>query len=83
MQPLYNTIVGVQANFRVSYPIRVIMRVKCNTYIHKAKIVRLGSNSDQCYIQNRVVMNRVIKRSRCIIFDEYFSMFHYLAYMVQ
>ena len=28
-QPLYNTIVGVQANFRVSYPIRVITRVKC------------------------------------------------------
>ena len=28
-QPLYNTIVGVQANFRVSYPIRVIMRVNC------------------------------------------------------
>ena len=26
-QPLYNTIVGVQANFRVSYPIRVISRV--------------------------------------------------------
>ena len=28
-QPLYNTIVGVQANFRVSYPICVITRVKC------------------------------------------------------
>ena len=34
-QPLYNTIVGIQTNFRVSYPIpvsypiRVIMRVKC------------------------------------------------------
>ena len=28
-QPLYNTIVGVQVNFRVSYPIRVITRVKC------------------------------------------------------
>ena len=28
-QPLYNTIVGVQANFRVSFPIRVITRVKC------------------------------------------------------
>ena len=28
-QPLYNTIVGVQANFRVGYPINVIMRVKC------------------------------------------------------
>ena len=28
-QPLYNTIVGVQANFHVSYPFRVITRVKC------------------------------------------------------
>ena len=28
-QPRYNTIVGVQANFRVSFPIRVITRVKC------------------------------------------------------
>ena len=28
-QPLFNTIVGVQANFCVSYPIHVITRVKC------------------------------------------------------
>ena len=28
-QPLYNTIAGVQANFHVSYPINVIMSVKC------------------------------------------------------
>ena len=28
-QPLYNTIVGVQDNFRVSYPICVVTRVKC------------------------------------------------------
>ena len=28
-QPLYNTIAGVHANSRVSYPIRVITRVKC------------------------------------------------------
>ena len=28
-QPVYNTIVGVQANFRVSYPNRVIKRIKC------------------------------------------------------
>ena len=26
-QPLYNTVLGVLANFRVSYPIRVITRV--------------------------------------------------------
>ena len=37
-------------------------------YRHIAKIVKndqFGSNSDQCYIQNRVVTKRVIKRSRC------------------
>ena len=28
-QPLYNIIVGVQVNFRLSYSIRVITRVKC------------------------------------------------------
>ena len=28
-QPLYNTIIGVQTNFRVSYPICIITRVKC------------------------------------------------------
>ena len=58
-QPLYNTIVGVQDNFRVSYPVR-----KIYTYI--AKSDHLGSMNDPCYIQNCAVMNRVIKRSRCI-----------------
>ena len=28
-QPLYNTTVGIQVNFRDSYPICVITRVKC------------------------------------------------------
>ena len=28
-QPLYNTIAEVQANFHVSYPVRVVTRVKC------------------------------------------------------
>ena len=28
-QTLYNTIAGVQANFRVSFPVCVITRVKC------------------------------------------------------
>ena len=41
-------------------------------YRHIAKIVQLGSNSDQCYIQNHVVMNHVIKRSRCIFSRTYF-----------
>ena len=27
----------------------------------------LGSSTDPCYIQNRVITNRVIKRLRCII----------------
>ena len=66
-QPLYNTIVGVQANFRVSYPIRVISRVKCIGYIGKGVLnSSLGSNPDPCCIQNRVITNRVIKRLRCI-----------------
>ena len=65
--PLYNTIVGVQASFRVSYPNRVITRVKCIDYIGKGTLnSHLGSNSDSCYIQNHVIMNRVIKRFRCI-----------------
>ena len=33
--PLYNTIVGVQANFRVNYPNHVITRVKYTDYIGK------------------------------------------------
>ena len=37
-------------------------------YRHIANMVHLGSNNDQCYIQNRVVTNRVIERSRCIIY---------------
>ena len=35
-------------------------------YRHIADIVQLASTNDPCYIQNRVVMKRVIKRSRCI-----------------
>ena len=70
-QPLYNTIAGVQTNSCVSYPIHVIMR---KMYRHMAKIVQLGSNNDQCYVYNRVVMNHVIKRSRCI--SNMHSVFH-------
>ena len=66
-QPLNNTIVGVQANFRVSYPNRVVTRVKCIAYIGKGILnSHLGSNSDPYYIQNRVITNRVIKRFRCM-----------------
>ena len=66
-QPLYNTIVWVQANFRVSYPNRVITRVKCIDYVEKGILnSHLGFISDPCYIQNRVITNRVIKRFRCI-----------------
>ena len=61
-QPLYSTIVGVHDNFRVSYPICVITRVKCIDII--ANIVELGSNNDPCNIRNHVPTN-VIKRSRC------------------
>ena len=62
-QPLCNTIVGVQAIFRVSYPNRVITRVKGIDYIGKGIFnSHLGSNSFPCYIQNCVLTNRVIKR---------------------
>ena len=65
-QPLYNTIVWVEANFRVSYPNRVITRVKYS-YIAKSVLNdHLGSSTDPCYIQNRVISNRVIKRLMCI-----------------
>ena len=65
-QPLHNTIVGVQASFRVSYPIHVISRVKCIDYIGKGVLNNhLGSNPDPCYIQNHVITNCVIKRLRC------------------
>ena len=63
-QPLYNTIVGVQANFCVSYPNRVILRVKCIGYIGKLNN-HLGSNPDLCYIRNCVITNHVIKRFTC------------------
>ena len=66
-QPLYYTIVWVQANFRVSYPNRVVSRVKYIGYIVKGVLnSHLESNPDQCYIQNRVITNRVVRRFRCI-----------------
>ena len=69
-QPLYNTIVGIQASFRVSYPNRVITRVKCISYIGKEVLnCHLGSNPVPCYIQNRVITNRVIKRFRCNVYS--------------
>ena len=62
-QPLYNTIVEVQANFRVSYPNHVVLRVKGIGYIEKGVLnSHLGYNPVLCYIQNSVIMNCVIKR---------------------
>ena len=63
--PYYNTIVGVQTNFCVSYPIHVITS---NIYSYIAKLVfndHLGSSNDMCYIKNHVIMNCVLKRLRC------------------
>ena len=63
-QPLYNTIVGVQANFRVSYPNH--NESKCLDYIGKRILnSHLGSCSDLYYIQNCVIMKCVTKRFRC------------------
>ena len=61
-QHLHNSIVGVLYNFRVSYPICVITRVK---YQHIAKLDHLGSMNGLCFIQNRAVTNHVIKMSGC------------------
>ena len=73
-QPLYNTIVGVHVNFRVSNPNRVIWRVKCIVYIGNGVLNgHLGSNLEPCYIQNGIVMNRVIKRFRCLLKLDSFS----------
>ena len=53
--PLYNTIIGGQANF-------------CVSFIGKSVFDdHLGSNNDMCYIQNRVITNCVIKKYRCTI----------------
>ena len=71
-QPVYNTIFGIQASFHVSYPNRVISRVKCICYIGKGVFdSHLGSSPDPCYVQNRVVSDRVIKRFRCSFYAYY------------
>ena len=63
-QPLYNTIVGVQANFRVSYPNPCYNESKMYSYIAKSVFDdHLGSSNEPCYIQNRVITNHVIKRT--------------------
>ena len=50
----------------VSYPNRVILRVKCIGYIEKGVLNSLlGSNPSTSYIQSHVIMNCVIKRFRC------------------
>ena len=46
----------------VSYPNYVRLRVKC---IEGVLTSHLGSNLDPYYNQNRVITNRVIKRSSC------------------
>ena len=69
-KPLNNTIVGVQVNFRFSYPACVILSVKCIGYIGKGVLnSHLGSNPDLCYIQNHVITNCVIKRFRCMLLN--------------
>ena len=45
----------------------VLLRVKCKGYIGKGVLnSHLVSNPDLCCIQNHVIMNRVIKRFRCV-----------------
>ena len=70
-QPLYNIIVGAQANVHVSCPNSVIWRVKCIGYMRKGVLDgHLGSNPDPCCIQNHIITNLVIKRFRCIVMSD-------------
>ena len=57
-QPVYDTVAGVQANFRVSYPICVVARVKCIGYIGKGVL-----NSHLGPILIRVIPKSVLKRT--------------------
>ena len=69
LQRFYNTIVGVQAKFRVSYPIGAISKLNCIPGSCIGKSVsneHLGSSNDMCYIQNGVIMQHILKRLRCI-----------------
>ena len=45
-KPLYNTIVGVLSNFRVSYPNRAITRVKCIVIYSSKKSVKIRAYSE-------------------------------------
>ena len=55
----------------IQYPDFVISRVKCIGYIIKGVLnSHFGSNPDPCYTQSRVIMNRVIKRFRCIWYSD-------------
>ena len=47
-QPLYNTIVGVQSNCLVSYPIRVVSGVECIDYIEKGVLIAIWSPTLVC-----------------------------------
>ena len=63
-RPLYNTIVGVQANFRVSYPIRVITRVKCKVTQQTIWGSALISAISKTVLYQTVLYQTVIKRLR-------------------
>ena len=57
-----NLFITLQAAYRVSYPNRVISRVKCIGYIGKGVLnSHLGSSPYPCYIQNGVITHLVVK----------------------
>ena len=71
-QPLYNTIIGVKANFPVSYLSLVILRAKSKQFIvsYIGTLIfndLLGSSTGLHLNQNCVIMKCVIERFRCII----------------
>ena len=55
-----------KADLRLCFCLCRLLVFPCSgSYI--VKLDHLGSMNGPCYIQNRAVMNRVIKRSRCIL----------------
>ena len=54
-QPLYYSIVGVQANFLVSYPNRVITRVKCIVIQEDESLITIWGPALICVVTKTVL----------------------------
>ena len=77
---LYNTIFELQANLRVSYPNRVILRAFTIGFIgNRVLDNHLGSNLETCYIQNRVIPKPCYKECICTPEDPWSCIAHLSA----